>query len=263
MRNHFTFISLSLQTPFLNLICYTNIKDKIMEKYVTTSDGVKIYYKIEGEGPVLLLLHGNSQNSSIFKRLIKRLKTSYRCISIDTRGHGKSLFEGKKLSFGRLMQDALEVMEAEHLQQVNLLGFSDGANIAMLLASCYPQRIHKLILNSGNTTYSGLYSPVRFTIKVLHVLAQLISKNSPAFNLLLDDALPNIQQLQNITAPTLVLNGQFDVVKTAHAREIAKNIPHSQLLIIPWGSHLTFYFRPNNFSRIVCDFLEETVNAVD
>ncbi|MEY8458224.1 alpha/beta fold hydrolase [Lactococcus ileimucosae] len=234
-----------------------------MEKYVTTSDGVKIYYKIEGEGPVLLLLHGNSQNSSIFKRLIKRLKTSYRCISIDTRGHGKSLFEGKKLSFGRLMQDALEVMEAEHLQQVNLLGFSDGANIAMLLASCYPQRIHKLILNSGNTTYSGLYSPVRFTIKVLHVLAQLISKNSPAFNLLLDDALPNIQQLQNITAPTLVLNGQFDVVKTAHAREIAKNIPHSQLLIIPWGSHLTFYFRPNNFSRIICDFLEETVNAVD
>lgn len=68
-----------------------------MEKYIITSDKVKIYYKVEGEGPALFLLHGNSQNSNIFKRLIKRLKGEYTCISIDTRGHGKVFFAEKNL----------------------------------------------------------------------------------------------------------------------------------------------------------------------
>ncbi len=246
------------KAPFLRLICYTNIKDKIMEKYIITSDKVKIYYKVEGEGPALFLLHGNSQNSNIFKRLIKRLKGEYTCISIDTRGHGKSLFRGKKLSFNRLMQDVLEVMQAENLQAINLLGFSDGANIAMLLASKYPARVHRLILNSGNSTYAGLYGLVRFTVKSLNFCAQLLRRPSPALQLLLEDVLQNMNELENITAPTLVINGQFDVVKTAHAHDIARHIPNSQFFIIPGGSHLSFYFRPTNFSRIVRHFLEDT-----
>lgn len=97
MSDYFTVISFILQAPFPKLICYTNIKDKIMEKYIITSDKVKIYYKVEGKGPTLLLLHGNSQNSNIFKPLIKRLKGDYTCISIDTRGHGKSLLAEKNL----------------------------------------------------------------------------------------------------------------------------------------------------------------------
>lgn len=229
-----------------------------MEKYIITSDNVKIYYKVEGKGPVLLLLHGNSQNSNIFKRLIKRLKENYTCISIDTRGHGKSLFHGKKLSFNRLVQDVLEVMQAEDLQSINLLGFSDGANIAMLLASKHPTLIHRLILNAGNSTYAGLYSLVRFTVKSLNLCAQLLRRPSPALQLLLEDVLLNMDELENITAPTLVINGQFDVVKTAHAHDIARHIPNSHFFIIPWGSHLSFYFRPTNFSRIIRHFLEDS-----
>ncbi|QPS70539.1 alpha/beta fold hydrolase [Lactococcus garvieae] len=228
-----------------------------MEKYVITSDKVKIYYTVEGQGPALLLLHGNSQTRNIFKRLIKRLKLHYTCFAIDTRGHGKSTFKGKKLSFSRLTQDVLEVMAAEKLQKVNLLGFSDGANIAMLLASRYPARVHRLILNAGNSNYSGLYSLVRLTVKLLNLFSSITHKNSPALKLLLEDVLQDIKELRAITVPTLVVNGQFDVVKTAHAQDIANNIPNSQLLIIPLGSHLSFYFRPNNFSRIVCDFLAD------
>ncbi|MDG6143514.1 alpha/beta fold hydrolase [Lactococcus formosensis] len=229
-----------------------------MEKYIITSDNVKIYYKIEGEGPALLLLHGNSQNSNIFKRLIKRLKGYYTCISIDTRGHGKSLFYGKKLSFNRLMQDVLEVVQAEDLKSINLLGFSDGANIAMLLASKYPTRINRLILNAGNSTYAGLYALVRFTVKFLNICAHMLRRPSPALQLLLEDSLQSMNELEKITAPTLVINGQFDVVKTSHAHDIARHIPNSQFCIIPWGSHLSFYFRPTNFSRIVRHFLEDT-----
>lgn len=156
------------------------------------------------------------------------------------------------------MEDVLEVMQAEDLQSINLLGFSDGANIAMLLASKYPTRIHRLILNAGNSTYAGLYSLVRFTVKSLNICAHLLRRPSPALQLLLEDVLQNMDELENITAPTLVINGQFDVVKTAHAHDIAKHIPNSQFFIIPWGSHLSFYFRPTNFSQIVRHFLEDT-----
>lgn len=228
-----------------------------MEKYIITSDKVKIYYKVEGHGPTLLFLHGNSQTSNIFRRLIKRLKKHYTCYSLDTRGHGKSVFKGEKLTFNRLTQDILEVMNTENLQRVNLLGFSDGANIAMRLASRYPTRVQKLILNAGNSNYSGLYPIVRLTVKTLNLFSGLTHQNSPALKLLLEDALQNADELHKITAPTLVINGQFDVVKTAHAQNIAANISQSRLLIIPLGSHLSFYFRPNNFSRIVRTFLEE------
>ena len=129
------------------------------------------------------------------------------------------------------MEDVLEVMQAEDLQSINLLGFSDGANIAMLLASKYPTRIHRLILNAGNSTYAGLYSLVRFTVKSLNICAHLLRRPSPALQLLLEDVLQNMDELENITAPTLVINGQFDVVKTAHAHDIAKHIPNSQFLL--------------------------------
>ena len=79
------------------------------------------------------------------------------------------------------MQDVLEVVQAEELKSINLLGFSDGANIAMLLASKYPTRINRLILNAGNSTYAGLYALVRFTVKFLNICAHMLRRPSPAF----------------------------------------------------------------------------------
>ncbi|MFC4653217.1 alpha/beta fold hydrolase [Lactococcus nasutitermitis] len=223
-----------------------------LENYFTASDGTKLFYYKLGQGPVLIFLHGNSESSWIFRKQIRFLKANYTCLALDTRAHGRSHFRGKRIKFEQLAQDLLEIMNAENIAVANLLGFSDGANTAMLFASQYPERVNKLILNAGNLTQLGFIRPVGLLIKLIGKVAY----KSPVLRLLSEETGLKFDDLKNIKADTLVLNGQFDVVKSHHAREIAASIPHSHFQILSFGTHLTFYFRPGRFNTIVNNFLK-------
>ena len=228
-----------------------------MEKWIITSDGIKLYYELQGRGPLLLFLHGNSQTGRIFKRQVEYFQAFFTCLTLDTRAHGKSVFVGERLTFERLAQDVVEVLEAEHVDSARVLGFSDGANIAMVLASHRPELVSQLILNAGNLTHLGLYALMRWAAQLLNRLGRFLRLNLPILRLLLMDTGLNLEDLSRIKAPTLVINGQFDVVKSSHAREIAAHIPGAKLVIAPFASHLFFYFQPKRFNRLVKAFLRE------
>jgi pimeloyl-ACP methyl ester carboxylesterase len=227
-----------------------------MEKYFLTSDGVKLHYEVHGSGPLLIFLHGNSQTGRIFKKQVREFQTDFTCLTLDTRAHGKSVFHGERLTFERLALDVAEVMTAENSKTAKILGFSDGANIAMVLASHKPERVDQLILNAGNLTHRGLYSFMRIIPQFLNKIAGFIGLNKPIMRLLLMDTGLNLQDLHKITAKTLVVNGQFDVVKTSHARDIATSIPQARLEIIPLGTHHFFYWQPKKFNQMIRNFLK-------
>ena len=243
--------------PAKSKICYTeNESDSDnMEKWITTSDNVKLFYEIQGTGPALVFLHGNSQTGRVFKKQVAYFSHNYRCLTIDTRAHGKSFFHGDQMTFARLAQDVFEILDAEQIDSAYLLGFSDGANIAMVLASTQPQRFKKLILNAGNRTHEGLYALMRLFSFAASKFSDLFHLKNPTLHLLLEDTGLELRDLAHITAKTFVLNGQFDVVKSAHAREIASAIPHAQLIIAPFATHLFFYFQPRRFNRLIQAFL--------
>ncbi|WP_252899301.1 alpha/beta fold hydrolase [Lactococcus fujiensis] len=111
-----------------------------MEKWITTTDQTKIYYEIKGQGPALIFLHGNSQTGRVFQKQVAYFSNFYTCITVDTRAHGKSFFEGERLTFQKLADDVIEIINHEKIETAYLLGFSDGANIAMILAAQEPQR---------------------------------------------------------------------------------------------------------------------------
>ncbi|HAV18520.1 MAG TPA: alpha/beta hydrolase, partial [Erysipelotrichaceae bacterium] len=107
---------------------------------------MEIYYEDHGKGFPILLLHGNQENRKIYDRLIGDLENQYRLIAIDTRYHGKSIKSGE-VSLNQFALDVKNVADELHLKAYDVIGFSDGANIALTLAGM-DERMKSMILLS-------------------------------------------------------------------------------------------------------------------
>lgn len=234
-----------------------------MEGFIK-SGSANIYYEIFGrEGnKELVLLHGNGESGRSFKKLIPLLTDKYRVITIDSRGHGKSDFGGNQLSLGTMAVDLVNVLEALGLDKVNILGFSDGANIAMLTAIKNSEIIDKVILVSGNYNFMGL----KFSSALMIAIGYYCSKfggiidsrnrfNKEYFSLMYKE--PNLKRdsLKYIKAKTLVINGNKDMIRESHAKAIAKTIPKAQLKIVK-GDHFWVYRNPDEASKVIKEFIQ-------
>lgn len=231
-----------------------------IEKFKRASDGVRIYYEVHGTGDPLLFLHGNSQNGRVFKRQIDYFSKFYQCIVMDLRAHGFSSLVHENLTFQRIAQDIAEVLNFEKIEKVTIIGFSDGANVAMFFATSFPDRVNKLVLNAGNIKYEGLNLLSRVGLKTLYFTSACLRKNLSVIELMIEDSRLALNDLLKITAPTLVLNGQFDVIKHAHAKEIASHIKQAELVIVPFATHMFFYFQPMRFNYMIEQFLHKEKN---
>lgn len=91
-----------------------------------------IYYEIIGEGFPLVLLHGNNEDHHVFDEAVKLLAKEYQCILIDSRYHGQSIHKGD-LSYQQMCEDVQAVMTHLHIEAYDVIGFSDGAIVSLLL----------------------------------------------------------------------------------------------------------------------------------
>ena len=107
---------------------------------------ISLYYQEQGEGEALFLLHGNGEDGTYFANQISFFSDRYRVIAVDTRGHGKSPRGTAPFTMEQFAVDLHSLMEKLQIQRGIILGFSDGANIAMKFALKYPDRVKALIL---------------------------------------------------------------------------------------------------------------------
>lgn len=237
---------------------------KIEKKFAQMADGTKIYYEIQGRGYPLILLHGNMNDGRYFSRQTPFFDDYYRVFVIDSRGHGKSDNQASCLSFQLMAEDLATVMDLENIESADILGFSDGANLAMKFAAMYPKKVHRLVLNSGNTVTGGvkvIYQLATyfqyFFYWLLHLFNHRYQKKLQIVSLMLKDIDVSAKDLQQIKAPTLVIVGKEDLIKPSHSRFIARSIPHAQLVAIPRQGHLLARKDPVRFNREVLLFLKE------
>lgn len=101
--------------------------------YIKINPDTRLFYQISGSGPVLLFLHGNGEDHTIFNELIFRLQENFTCIQLDSRGHGQSTGPTPE-SYEALTNDVDAFIKAMNINEVNIIGFSDGAIIGTLLA---------------------------------------------------------------------------------------------------------------------------------
>ena len=111
---------------------------------------IRHYFLEKGQGEALLLLHGNGEDSSYFSAQIETFSREFHVFAVDTRGHGKTPRGNAPFSIRQFADDLACFMDEHEIGKAHILGFSDGANIAMCFALKYPDKVLSLILNGGN-----------------------------------------------------------------------------------------------------------------
>ena len=223
---------------------------------------ITLYYLEKGTGEPFILLHGNGEDGSYFKHQFDHFSGRYRVIAIDTRGHGKSPRGTAPFTIEQFARDLYDFMEGIEITKAVILGFSDGANIAMKFAIKHPDMVKALILNGGNLNPDGVKRATQLPIEIGYKIASRFAskslnakKNAEMLGLMVNE--PHIEryELSKITMPTLVICGTNDMIRESHTREIAENIPYARLSILK-GDHFIANKRPNVFNQAVEKFLD-------
>jgi len=240
--------------------------NKNVGKYMDVN-GIKLYYEVYGKGEPLLLLHGNNASMVSFNKQLEALSENYTVVAIDSRGQGKSSANDTKITYELMAEDVNAFLDKMNLKKVNVLGWSDGGNIAVVLGISHPDKINKMAI-MGTVLYNNESSVNAETNKLIRkqvkeMDAKGVSKASMDYRLkilLLTEPNINPDALQKIQAPTLVMAGEHDVVKEKHTKLIADKIPKSELLIFKGADHEAPDKIAPVFNKAVLDFFSKRIN---
>jgi pimeloyl-ACP methyl ester carboxylesterase len=262
------------------------------------ANGQELYYEIHGEGPPLVLVMGIGYDSSLWAlEQVPALSTRFRVVLLDNRDVGRSSTASAPYTIADMADDLAGLLDALGIEQTHVLGLSMGAMIAQEFALGHADRLDRLVLaGSAAATARSAVDPIRIWSWVkdndatgeVFVGQQFTSLFSAAFlrnrdavqqtsALLESNPFPiapdayqrqaeaylqfdSLDRLGNITAPTLVVVGEQDLLTPPWiAREVAGAIPGARLEVIrgEGSSHLVAIERPDEFNQIVSNFLAE------
>ena len=222
---------------------------------------ISLAYKKAGEGKPLILLHGNGGSSADFALQTNYFSGFREVISVDTRGHGNSPRGDVPMSFPQFAKDILAFLDEQEIEKADIIGFSDGANTAILFAAENPKRVGKLILCGACTSPKAVKRSVQIPIEIGYWIASRFKnpkarKNAEILGLMVNDFGISKEHLRQIQAETLVLAGTRDMIKESHTRMIAETIPKAKLVFLE-GDHFLPMKRTDAFNKTVEAFLKE------
>jgi pimeloyl-ACP methyl ester carboxylesterase len=123
------------------------------------SNGVKIHYKVVGQGEPVLLIHGFTANIQMQWELpgvVKELAKDYQVIAIDNRGHGKSDKPHDAKKYGiEMVEDAVRLLDHLKIKRAHVVGYSMGAMITAKLIATHPDRILSATLGGSGGLREG------------------------------------------------------------------------------------------------------------
>ena len=224
---------------------------------------VRLHYTEQGAGEPVILLHGNGEDSTYFAHQVPYLAQRARVIAVDTRGHGGSPRGTAPFTLEQFTCDLAEFMDQLGIGAAHLLGFSDGANVAMLFALAHPQRVLSMVLNGGNLFPEGLEPAVRAqdARDFRAAVAAGDVRTQELLRLMMDEPQIDPARLSVLRMPVLVVAGTHDMITEAHTRLIAASIPGAQLRFVD-GSHFVASEDPAPFNQVVGEFLDGVRGAL-
>jgi pimeloyl-ACP methyl ester carboxylesterase len=224
-----------------------------------THDGVKLYYEIYGAGEPLLLVHGNGGSIADFAAQIDHFRKRYRVIAMDSRDQGKSSESADALTYEKMTDDLAALLDHLKAGPVNVLGWSDGGIEALLLGIRHPAKVKKLAAMAANLnpTDQAVSPEVLGLVKTM--LGSLPDnaegrRERKVTGMMLTEPHIDPKALAAITAPTLVLAGDHDLIRLEHIVDIYNHLPNSQLVIFPNATHMVPFDDPATFSGAVDRF---------
>lgn len=233
--------------------------NKSTGRYFSTN-GVTLYYETYGTGEPLLLLHGNGQSIVAFKEQIPFFEKEYRVIIPDCRGRGKSTNSDAELTYHIQASDMNNLLNHLNIDSANIIGWSDGGIIGLIMAKDYPKKVKKLIASGANTLQdTTAFFPgdsVKFRKIINDTSRTLIIRK--LYKLMLEHPNIPLQALSVIQCPVLVVAGDKDEIRIGHTVKIFESIPKGQLFIVPKTSHYVLSENPKVFNEAALKFLKES-----
>ena len=236
-------------------------------------NGIQMYYATYGasdETP-LLLIHGGLAHADIWSAQIMDLMADHQVIVADTRGHGRSTNDGSAYTYELLAQDYLGLLNHLGVDQVHLIGWSDGANIGYEISKSDPDRLASHFAHAGNVTLAGI-DPSAETNPVFGTYVGLMAadytKLSPTpenfegfvggvVQMWSTDKPGGLEALQTVSVDTLVVQSAHDeAILMDHSQDIAAAIPGADLLVLDDVSHFAMFQDPDGYTAAIRDFLK-------
>jgi pimeloyl-ACP methyl ester carboxylesterase len=217
------------------------------------SNGVKIHYTDEGEGPPVVLIHGyrasglmNWQIPGISAQLTKK----YRVITIDNRGHGASDKPTLVSQYGAHMAaDVVRLLDHLELDSAHLVGYSMGGMITLKVLALHPERVRSAVI--------GGMGWIELPAEGLPALSsQTEQKPLEACGQAFPDLGITRDQLAEITRPMIVVIGTDDGLLGRCVDPLRKVRPDVPVVEIAEANHVTCIFRPQ-FRQAILDYLAE------
>lgn len=229
-------------------------------------NGVRIYYETFGEGKPVLILHGGLGHLEDMQHQIRALASTRFVIAADSRGHGRSTDADEPLRYTQMADDMVKLLDALGVQKTDIVGFSDGGIIGLDLAMRYPTRVRRLVAIGSNYDVDGLIDKPDPAAEPPRRLCFLLCGADPAdrralyrkvSTLWLTQPHYTTADLARINVPTLIMAGQFDVIKRSHSDQLTAAIPGAQEAIIPDGTHSVIGEYPDTVNARILKFLDQ------
>lgn len=240
------------------------------EQGYVENEGARIWYAACGSGSPVILLHGGLGHSGNWGYQVPALLNGgYRAILIDSRGHGHSTRDARPYSYELMASDVLAVMDALHIEKAALVGWSDGACTALVLASKAAERIAGVFFFACNMDPGGTkefeFTPIVKRCFERHVNDyQQLSPTPDRFDEfseavgLMQRTQPNesAEDLAQIRVPVAIVHSEHDeFIKLEHAQYLARSIPGAEFVYLPGVSHFAPLQRPEQFNNAMLRFL--------
>jgi 3-oxoadipate enol-lactonase len=264
--------------------------------FVHVADGTRIHYEVTGRPgatPILMIQGlGASKNAWNLQRIA--MATRFRSISFDNRGAGRSDKPTQPFTLEQMADDAIAVLDAAGVETAHVVGASMGGVISQIIAVKYPHRVRSLTLvctacrnhpwrqellqswaqtaeekgmiEVGKAAAQWVMSPRSFRRLVpaftwMGPLAALRPRHSfvSQIQAILDTREDLVDELSSITAPTMVIVGNQDILTPrGDSEEIAERIPNAELVVISGAAHGLMMEHSTTFNKILIEFLQRT-----
>ncbi|WP_084764241.1 alpha/beta fold hydrolase [Clostridium massiliamazoniense] len=223
---------------------------------------ITLNYYERGSGKTLIFIHGNGLSSKVFKKMYMYFSRFYRVIAIDTRGHGLSKSGNIPYTVNLLSEDFIKFCNIKNIKKTSIIGYSDGGNIALMIAKKEPTMIDKLVVISGNYKAEGVklwFKTYVLTSKIPLILLKRFSEKARIklwrLNLMIRDIGIKDEDLASINTPTLVMCAEFDVISKKHTETIHNYIKGSIIKLVEHSTHFNIVSKENSL-KIIDKFLK-------
>ena len=239
-----------------------------MAQYVQTGV-VNTWYDEFGAGDPLVLLHGGLVDARWFDPNRAPLAERFHVYTPERRGHGHTADVDGPITYQVMADDTIAFLDAVLGGPADLVGHSDGAFVAMLVAIQRPDLVSRLVMISGGFDKSGEAVPdMEFDVdQVVQFLGAAYGEVSPdgeehfpvvatkVGEMAAKEPHLDVAELGRVTARTLLLFADDDLVTRQHCVDMYEAMPTAELAIVPGTSHFLTQEKPHLVNAIVLDFL--------